>query len=343
MIELMKTLCELDGLPGDEGRIRDFIRERVEKYAEEIFTDSVGNLFVFKRGKDRPETRVMYSAHMDEVGAMVTGYTDDGFVKFAFAGGVDRRVVIGKRVRIGDKRIPGVIGIKPIHLTRKAEREGVPKRSDLYIDIGAKNADEAKNTVEKGELIAFDSDAYLMGNDMFKAKAIDDRIGVAVLIKMIESELAYDAWFVFTAQEEIGLRGGRVCAFSIEPEVAVNIDTTRADDLPGVSDNRRGCTPGNGPLIMAYDSTTKYKRRMVDAAIEAAESENIPWKFKLAGAGGTDAGGIHQQRGGILTIGLACPVRYSHTPSCVASVKDFYHMEKLAKAILKTIGGRKNV
>ena len=205
MIELMKQLCALPGPSGCEDAVREFVLEKVKPFADEIKTDAIGNIMVFRKGKKALERPVVVCAHMDEVGVIIKQITDDGMLKFGFVGGVDPRVVIGRPVRFGD--VQGVIGIKAVHLTTAAERRTMPKTKDLYIDIGAASKAAAEDKVSLGDYGVFDSAVVEFGDGLIKAKAIDDRVGCAALLKLIEDKPPIDTWFCFTVQEEVGLRG----------------------------------------------------------------------------------------------------------------------------------------
>ena len=207
MIGTLKTLCALSGVSSFEDEVRDYIRKRVEPYADSIRTDALGNMIVFKRGTSSTGNKLMLCAHMDEVGLMVKSVSEDGCLKFGCVGGIDRRVLLGKEVAVGARRVPGVIGLKAIHLTTPEERKRVPKLTEFYIDIGAKNKEEALAMVEPGDVCTFVSDPLELCGGMLKAKAIDDRVGCAVMVKLIEEDLPMDCTFAFTAMEEVGCRG----------------------------------------------------------------------------------------------------------------------------------------
>ena len=177
MIELMKQLCALPGPSGCEDAVREFVLEKVKPFADEMKTDAIGNIMVFRKGKKALERPVVLCAHMDEVGVIIKKITDDGMLKFGFVGGVDPRVVIGRPVRFGD--VQGVIGIKAVHLTTAAERRTMPKTKDLYIDIGAASKAAAEDKVSLGDYGVFDSAVVEFGDGLIKAKAIDDRVGCA--------------------------------------------------------------------------------------------------------------------------------------------------------------------
>ena len=185
MIQCLETLCALNGVSGDEGQVRSYIRGWAEEHADSVRTDALGNLIVFKRGRKAAENRLMLCAHMDEVGVIVTRATDEGFLKFDFVGGVDRRVALGKPVELGPGRVPGVIGMKAIHLLSREDMKKVPKTDALYLDIGASSREEALSMVPLGTCGAFVGPPGRFGEGLFKAKAIDDRVGCAVMLELL--------------------------------------------------------------------------------------------------------------------------------------------------------------
>ena len=206
MIELVKELCALSGPSGREERVREYIEAYAKPYADKMLTDPMGNLHVFRKGQNSDKT-LMVCAHMDEVGLIITGITNDGYLKFDFVGGVDRRVAIGKRVWVGEHNIPGIIGQKAYHLCKGDAEKVVPPVSAMYVDIGAESKEEAEKFVSLGDVACFDPDVFESGN-MLKAKALDDRLGCAVMLKLMEQQPPCDTWFVFTCQEEVDARCG---------------------------------------------------------------------------------------------------------------------------------------
>lgn len=334
MIELLKTLCTMDGVSSNEDQVRNFIRQEAAAYADSIRTDALGNLIVFKRGTKHTGNKLLLAAHMDEVGIIITHIEDNGFLKFDFVGGVDRRVAIGKPVTIGPERIPGIIGLKAIHLTTREERKKAPKTDSLYIDIGAKNAERAKALVRLGDYGSFVCEPEEFGNGFFKAKAIDDRIGCAIMLELLKEDLPLDVTFAFTAQEEVGTRGAFGAAFSVTPEAALVLETTTAANLPDVDSHRRVCAPGNGPVISYMDGGTIYDRHLFETLRNLAEENNIPWQTKEYIAGGNDARTIQRTKSGVRVAAISAAVRYLHAPASVGSVADFDHMLKLTRLFL---------
>ena len=334
MLELLKQLCLLNGVSGDEGEVRAFLRAQAEPYADSIRTDALGNLIVFKQGAKATGNRLLLAAHMDEVGLIITHVTDDGFLKFGFVGGVDRRIAIGKPVVLGPDRVPGIISLKAIHLTDKAELKKVPKTDSLYIDIGAGSREEALKKVPLGTYGSFVSQPEEFGDGFFKARAIDDRIGCAIMLELLKEELPLDVTFAFTAQEEVGTRGAFGAAFSVTPQVALVLETTTAADLPGVDSHRRVCAPGKGPVISYMDGSTIYDRGLFEDLRRLAEDNGIPWQTKEYIAGGNDARTIQRTKQGVRVAAMSAATRYLHAPSSVASVADFKNMLELTRLFL---------
>lgn len=335
MLDTMETLCCLDGVSGREDEVREYILERVMPFADEIRTDAMGNLMVFKKGAARPKQRVMLAAHMDEVGLIITEITDDGYLRFDAVGGIDRRVLIGKRVFVGSVRTLGVIGSKAIHLTTAEQRKTLPKLSDMYIDIGAKDKAEAEALVQLGDTAAFDDSVIRFGDGYIKAKAIDDRAGCASMLELIESQLPCDCWFAFTVQEEVGCRGAAVAARSIQPDVALILEGTTAADIPGVSGADRVCQLGKGVVIPYMDKGTIYDRELYGMLSRLAEENGLPWQTKSRVAGGTDASAIQRSGAGVRVAAVSVAVRNIHSPASVVKAEECEAQLKLARLFLK--------
>ena len=335
MLDTMEILCCLDGVSGREDEVREYILERVMPFADEIRTDAMGNLMVFKKGAAKPKQRVMLAAHMDEVGLIITEITEDGYLRFDAVGGIDRRVLIGKRVFVGSVRTLGVIGSKAIHLTTAEQRKSLPKLSDMYIDIGAKDKAEAEALVQLGDTAAFDDSVIRFGDGFIKAKAIDDRAGCASMLELIESQLPCDCWFAFTVQEEVGCRGASVAARSIQPDVALILEGTTAADIPGVSGADRVCQLGKGVVIPYMDKGTIYDRELYGMLCRLAEENGISWQTKSRVAGGTDASAIQRSGAGVRVAAVSVAVRNIHSPASVVKAEECEAQLKLARLFLK--------
>lgn len=337
MLDTMETLCCLDGVSGSENEIRDYILERALPLADEIITDAIGNILVFKKGAKAPAQKLMLCAHMDEVGLIVTHITDDGYLRFATAGGIDRRVLPGKKVYVGSERVPGFIGTKAIHLTTAEQRKNIPPMKDMFIDIGASDAEQAKKRVALGDWVAFDDTVIRFGDGFIKAKAIDDRCGCASMLTLLEGELPCDCWFAFTVQEEVGCRGATVAASIIEPELALILEGTTAGDLPEAEGAARTCELGGGVVIPFMDGGAIYDRGLYHQLSTLAENNGIRWQTKTRVAGGTDASVVQRSGGGCRVAAISVPVRNLHSPSCVARVDECEDQCRLAKLFLEAM------
>ena len=322
MLDTLETLCCLSGVSGREDEIRDYILERVMPFADEILTDPIGNLMVFKKGERTPAKKIMLTAHMDEVGLIVTDITDEGFLRFSSVGGIDRRVLPAKKVYVGEARIPGVIGGKAMHMTDAEERKKLPELEEMYVDIGAADREEAAACVTPGDVAVFDDAVIRFGNGCLKAKAIDDRVGCSTMVKLIESDLPCDCWFAFTVQEEIGARGAHTAAHSIRPDVALILEGTTAADIPGVSGAEQICRQGGGIVIPFMDRGTIYDRELYAMLTRLAGENGIPWQTKTRIAGGTDASAIQRSMGGVQTAAVSVAVRNIHSPASVARIDE---------------------
>jgi endoglucanase len=342
---LLKELSEARGVSGNEGAVRDLIREAVKERSDEMRVDALGNLICLRRARSQSATapgRVMLAAHMDEIGLIVTGVNGDGSVRFEKVGGIDDRILLSKQVLIGDNAVPGVIGFRPIHLIPAAERERVPDMGKAAIDIGASSKAGAEGKVKPGDYVTFRT-AYEVLDDKglrtVKGKAFDDRAGCAVVIEMLQQDYAFDLYAVFTAQEEVGLRGAKVAAYAIQPDVAFVLEGTICDDLPNKKDVSPVTELGKGPAITLRDRSFVADRRLVKLLVDAAERVGVPYQFKRATAGGTDSGAIHLAREGVPAATVAVPARYIHAPVSLLSLHDLDNTITLLREALHALEG----
>lgn len=337
MINTLKTLCALSGVSSFEDEVRDYIRQRVTPYATDLRVDAMGNLIVLKKGARATGNKLMLCAHMDEVGLIIKSITEDGYLKFGCVGGIDRRVLLGKQVALGEQKVTGVIGLKAIHMTTAEERKKVPKLEEYYIDIGVKSREEAEKLVGIGDCGVFVSDVVEFGDGMLKAKAIDDRVGCAVLVKLLEEDLPMDCTFVFTVQEEVGTRGAFGSAFSVTPEIALVLEGTTAADNPALDESLQVCWPGKGPVLSWMDGGSIYDRGLFELLRDLADRNGWPWQMKHYLAGGTDASAIQRTKSGVRVAGISAAVRYLHAPSSVANISDMEHMLTLARLFVGAV------
>lgn len=336
MIDTLKELCNLSGISGHEALVREYILSKISAHAD-CSIDAMGNIICFKKGKKPANKKLMVDAHMDEIGLIITAVTDEGYLKFATVGGIDTSVLMTRRVVIGDGVI-GVISCKPYHLVEPDERKKMPTKDSLFIDIGAKNREKALNLVKLGDAAVFDSEYMLMG-ELIKAKAIDDRAGCSILIKLLCEESEYDYYATFSVQEEVGLRGARVAAYTVDPDSAIVLESTTAADIAGVPDERMVCKVGKGVAVSFMDGATLYDKEYYDLAMQVAVQNDIPCQSKAAVTGGNNSGAINSSRGGVRTVSLSVPCRYIHSQSCVASTVDINSTYLLAKAMISKICG----
>lgn len=334
--ETVKALAALDGISGRETPVSDYIISQIKGIAE-YGVDALGNVIVFKRGKERAANKVLLDAHMDEVGLIITFIADNGMLRFAKVGGVDTKVLLGRTVTVGEDKIPGVIGIKPIHLTDRDKELDVPEEDSLYIDIGAASKAEAEAVVAPGDYAVFDSDFTEFGNGFVKGRALDDRVGCAVLLEMIKSELPYDMWFSFTVQEEVGLRGAAAAAFTVAPDYAIVTETTTASDIAGVEGDKEVCRLGKGAVISFMDRSTVYNRDLYDKANAVAAEKGIAVQTKSRVAGGNNAGAIHKSGKGVKVLTVSVPTRYLHSPGCVMQWSDVEATEAVVRAMAEEL------
>ncbi|MCL2563493.1 MAG: M42 family peptidase [Oscillospiraceae bacterium] len=332
MLHHLKNLCALPGVSGDEAAVRDYILAAVRPHAAPV-VDTLGNILIAKKGMRNPGKTVLLTAHMDEVGFVIMSVTSEGWLRFAPVGGVDRRVILGARLRIGPNGVPGIVGLKPVHLTTAEERGHVPEPDTLYIDIGASTAEEAKTLVAPGDTACFDSPPFEMGHRL-AAKAIDNRVGCAVLLQLIEEDLPIDVHIAFTVQEEVGSRGAQTASFQVQPDVALIIESTTAADLPGVPEDKQVCRLGGGVVVPFMDGSTIYDRGLYTQITTLATRLGIPWQTKSLIAGGTDASGVQRAGGGVRVAALAAPARNLHAGYSVADVRDVVCVAELARAVL---------
>lgn len=335
--KLLEELCNLSGVSGYEGEVLSYIAQRIKDKVDGLEYDAVGNLIAFKKGTQGASgKRILYSCHADEVGFVIKHIEDDGSLLFDDIG-MNPLVYVGRRVLIGKDRIPGIIATKPIHLLSKEEREKAPDSESLYIDIGAKNKKEAEKLGVFAAYAVFDTKYSDFGEEMIKTKALDDRIGCALLISLIEKGIKHDAYFAFCVGEEIGCRGSKTVAQRVKPDICLNIECTTAGDIYGVSGAARTCLVGGGAVAPYMDGGSVYTPRLFRKVRELAEKYSIPFQTKTKVAGGTDASSYTKIAGGCEVIGIALPTRYIHSASCVAKKSDIEATKELVYKISDNI------
>ena len=330
-LKLLERLCNVIAISGDEGEVRKIVLEEIKPHVDEVRVDALGNVLATRRGRGATRVRVMLDAHMDEVGLMIVSDEGEGIYRFETVGGIDARHLLGKQVYVGKDRTPGVIGGKPIHLMDGDERTRKVPVDGLRIDLGP--AGKAK----VGDRAGFATRFRRVGPSIL-SKSIDDRIGVATLIELVKHAPAnVDLCAAFTVQEEIGLRGAKVAAQYFDPELAIAIDSTPANDLPmhdGGENMSYNTKLGLGPAIYIADGSTLHDPRLVRFLQSVAEAESIPYQLRQPGGGGTDAGAIQRALAGIPTVSISVPHRYTHSPVSISRVEDWKNTLSLLHAAL---------
>lgn len=329
---LVKELVSLGAPSGFEDTVRNFIKEKA--VADEVYIDSIGNLICHKKGNGK---KVMVSAHMDEVGLIITEITDKGFLKFDTLGGIETAVLCSKKVLIGDNKVPGIISAKAIHLQKGDEVTSPLKIKDLCIDIGAKDKEAAKKIVNLGDYAIFDGEYIEFGDNLVKSKALDDRVGCAILLELMKKNYDSDMYFVFSVQEEVGLRGATVAAYNIKPDIALVIEGTTCSDVYGSKPHNQVTNLGGGAVMTAMDRAAISDKEYYDFIMKTASENGIKLQIKRTVMGGTDAGAIQRSCAGVKTAVLAVPCRYIHSHVSVMNLEDYESVYKLAKVVLKNI------
>ena len=336
--EFLRKLLSTPGPSGNEEAAASVWRTEAEKFAE-VRGDRMGNSFATLNGGGTP--KVMLSGHIDEIGLMITHINDEGLLRFQGVGGWDPQVLVGQRVLIQTRNgeVPGVIGKKAIHLMESEERKKVSEIKNLWIDIGAKDGDEAKERVRVGDVGVIDQELLELPNERIASRSLDNRMGAFVVLealRLLSEENGLDAEVVAVAsvQEEIGLYGARGAAFGLDPDAAIAVDVTHATDTPGVSKNEHGDHAlGSGPVITR---ATNLSPIITDGLIAAAEEEGIAYTLEADSRfTSTDADAIQFTRAGIATGLVSIPNRYMHSPNEIVALEDLENCARLIAAYVK--------
>lgn len=330
---MLKTLCDLNGTSGNEAAVRDYILEQIKPYCTTCTVDAMGSVIAFKKGKRTPEKRVMLSAHMDEVGFIITGATEEGYLQFAPVGGINPAVVLGHRLTLENGGF-GMVGTVPIHLLHEDAGEKVPSFDELLIDVGAADKQAAEAIAPVGSFAYFSEPYIAFGDGKICAKALDDRIGCMLMIELLQSELEADTWFCFQVQEEVGLRGAACTGSRVQPDRVLVLEATTAADLDGVTGDKRVCVLGDGPVVSFMDGATIYDRALYRMARETADENGIPSQTKTAIAGGNDAGALQRAGQGSAALAVSLPCRYIHSGASVVQQSDIDATRALLAALL---------
>lgn len=335
--QLLADLCAIDGVSGHEKAVRDYVLAHLSESSApmEVHTDNMGNVIVHLIGTEKANKIVQLDAHMDEVGFIITGIGEDGFLRFDTIGGIDSRVLFGHRVRIGAQK--GVIGGKAGHQCSADETKKVPSADSLQIDIGADSKEDAEKLVKIGDCGTFDNDLIWIGEDHFLGKAVDDRVGCMLLLELAKKQPSRDLWLSFSVQEEIGLRGAGVATEAIRPDYAVAIDATTAADVAGNSPDQSVCFVGQGAVVSFADRATLYDPELYQRIRKMADEKGIPAQTKTTVAGGNNAGAMQGRHTGVRMTAVSLPCRYIHSSACMGKIQDVDAMYNLLEMLAEEL------
>ncbi|MCA9859915.1 MAG: M42 family metallopeptidase [Thermomicrobiales bacterium] len=341
-IALLKRLCETPGISGREGKIAAIVRDELAPISDEVTVDPFGNVTGIHKGSGGPT--VMLAAHTDEIGFLVSHIDDQGFLRVQAVGGFDVQVLPAQRVVVWDRsgtphRGAFMISTKPAHLLDGIENTKI-KTSDLFIDLGM-TADAVNEIVEVGDQVTMDRTLEVVG-DSVMSKSLDDRVGVYVMLEALRRAQGASAEIhaVATTQEEVGLRGARVAAFTSDPDISIAIDITLALDFPGMKPQEYVTQLGKGAGLKYFDSSVIPNPKLVDHFRDLAEANGIPYQYEFLPRGGTDAGATALARGGNAAFTLSIPTRYAHTVNEMARISDIQACVDLLAAFLNDAGSR---
>lgn len=323
--ELLRNLVKVFGPSGNEGLIREFITNEIKNHVDEIKVDALGNLIAHKKSNGK---KIMISAHMDQIGMMVIDIDDKGFMRFTNIGGISPIDSIGQKVIFQDGTI-GVIFHEPIEDISELKLE------NMYIDIGTFSREETEAKVKIGDMCIYESEFHENENVVF-TPYLDDRAGCFIAIEVIKSidNINNDLYFVFSVQEEVGLRGARTAAYAIEPDIAISLDVTDNGDTP--KEKRLAISLNKGAAIKVKDNSIISHPIVKETLVSLAKEKNIPYQMEVLESGGTDAGSIHLIRAGVPSGGISIPTRYVHSTIEMASKEDIKNCTKLLNEFLMT-------
>ncbi len=329
--QLLKELSNIVGVAGREDAVALYIENKLKDYKDVTFIkDNCGNIIANKKGAKMGKN-IMVDAHMDEVGFIVTFIEPNGLIRFANVGGIETETLLCKRVKF--KNAVGVIGVKPIHLTEEGEKDSLPKTDNLFIDIGTSSKEETLKYLSLGEVGTFDSEFSDFGDGLFIGRAIDDRVGCAVLLKLLSEKSEYDFTATFTVQEELGCKGASAAAFRVKPEVAIILEGTTAGDILDVEEHKKVCKVGCGTAVSFMDRVSIYDRELYELCFK----QKVICQPKAYVSGGNNSGSIALSGEGARVLALSLPTRYLHSAYTIGSYNDLESLYNLTKAMIKAI------
>ena len=342
-IKLVEELCMAPGISGHEEKIAEIIERELKDVADDIEIDKMGNIIATKKGSSKKGPKVMLAAHMDEIGLMVKYIDDNGYLRFSKIGGINDQLLMNRTVVVHSQNgdVTGVIGSKPPHITKAEERNKIIPYDKLFIDIGAKDKEEAENMVCIGDPITFKCFFEEFPNDLIMCKALDNRLGCYVMMEVLKRvDSKATVYGVGTVQEEVGLKGAKVVSYKLDPDMAFALDVTLTGDYPGVQIEEVPIVIGEGPVFILIDAsgrgimTPKIIRDLLTAT---GDKEGIPYQLEVSDGGTTDGSSIHLTKEGIPTGVLSVPTRYIHSTVSVASMEDVENTIKLIVAAINSL------
>ncbi len=342
MKQLLEKLSNASGVSGFEDEVRNLMLEELKGHVDDLDVDNMGNLIATKNGKPDGK-KVMLAAHMDEIGLMVRYIDKEGFIKFSKLGGINDQMLLNQEVYIhsNGEQILGVVGSKPPHRMKAAEKKKPVQYENMFIDIGASDKEDAEEMVNVGDPITIKQKFAELKNDLVMGNAMDNRVGCAIMVEVMKRARS-DAtiYGVGTVQEEVGLKGARTAAYRINPDMALALDVTISGDHPGMKEEDAPAKAGKGPCIILTDASGRgiiTHPQVKELLIQVAEEEEIPYQLEVSEGGTTDATAIHLTREGIPTGVISPPSRYIHTPVSVVNIQDVENAVKLILAVLNRL------
>jgi putative aminopeptidase FrvX len=340
-VEMLEKLSNAYGVTGREEEVADLMKKFLKPYVDEVREDKLGNVIGIRRGK-KDALKVMLAAHMDEIGLLVKAITKEGFLLFTKIGGIDDRVLLAQKVIVCTEKGPlhGIVGSKPPHIQKEEERKKVVTFDDLFVDVGAETEKEARSMgVKIGDVMVFDVRFGKIGKDIVIGKALDDRVGCAVMVEVLKRLKKTDCtvYVVGTVQEEVGLRGAQTSAFGIDPDVGFALDVTVAGDMPFLREGDAPIRMRKGPSVSVADSGLITHPKVLRLLVNAAEEEKIPYQLETGLQGSTDAARIALTREGVPSGVISVPTRYIHSATLMLSLQDTENVIKLAVAAIQKI------
>lgn len=342
-LELLKELTEANGIPGYEAPVRAIVRRLLEPYGE-LSQDKIGSVICEVKGSSE-KPKVMLAGHMDEIGFMVKHITKEGFLHFLPLGGWFDQVLLGQRVVIKTSKddVVGVIWAKPPHLLSADERNKIVKKQEMYIDIGATSKEEVEEAgVKPGDPVIPRADFVPLANEKsYLSKAFDDRVGVALVISSLQ-ELEKDShpntiYGVATVQEEVGVRGATTSVRTIDPDVAIILESDIAGDVPGIKPEESSVKLGQGPTVLIYDARMIPNLKLRDFIMELATEIEVPFQTSYIEGGATDGAAIHLHKTGVPTVVIGVPARHIHSDSSIIHRQDYDNAVKLLVEVIKRL------